>query len=192
VIKASRNDVSPPLSQNEVLRPEGTANRSPATGWSHLNSPWLLPSCDEDRMKPYWRTAFIRTPILSVADRSRGLGVVVSDSAWLVGRGFFRSFGSRILRGIERKRRSGEFCGARSRHAAEGWIYVDAPLPKEPFGDVDTIPVLLAPGAELTRGHIQAPYARGPGLLRKQRYRRGQTRCNSCWPKPSPDCACER
>jgi len=34
----------------------------------------------------------------------------------------------------------------------------------------------------------QVAYAHGPGLLRTQRYRRGQTRCNSCWPKPSPGC----
>ena len=32
---------------------------------------------------------------------------------------------------------------------AEGWIYGDAPLLEEPFGDVDTIPVLLAPGVQL-------------------------------------------
>jgi hypothetical protein len=38
---------------------------------------------------------------------------------------------------------------------AEVWIYVEAPFRKQPFGDVDTIPVFLAPGVKLTRGGIQ-------------------------------------
>ena len=37
---------------------------------------------------------------------------------------------------------------------AEDCIYGDVPLLKEPFGDVDTIPVSLAPDAELTREGI--------------------------------------
>src|SRR6266704_2749054 len=38
--------------------------------------------------------------------------------------------------------------------AAEDCVYGDVPLLKEPFGDVDTIPVSVAPDAELTRGGI--------------------------------------
>jgi len=41
-----------------------------------------------------------------------------------------------------------------SRGGAEVEIYGEAPLPKEPFRDLDTIPVLLTPGAEFTRGRI--------------------------------------
>ena len=47
-----------------------------------------------------------------------------------------------------------EFCGVGPRDAAQGCVYGDAPLLKEPFGDVDTITVLLALGPELTRGRI--------------------------------------
>jgi len=38
--------------------------------------------------------------------------------------------------------------------AAEDGIYGDAPLLKEPFGDVDSVPVLLAPDVEFTRRSI--------------------------------------
>ena len=40
---------------------------------------------------------------------------------------------------------------ARSGGGGGVWIYGDAPLRKEPFGDVDSIPVLLAPDSEHTR-----------------------------------------
>jgi hypothetical protein len=42
------------------------------------------------------------------------------------------------------------FCAVGSRDGTEGWIYGDAPLLKLPFWDIAAIPVLLAPGAELT------------------------------------------
>ena len=42
----------------------------------------------------------------------------------------------------------------RSRGASEDCVHGDVPLFKEPFGDVDTIPVSVAPGAEFTRGGI--------------------------------------
>src|SRR2546422_7433581 len=38
--------------------------------------------------------------------------------------------------------------------AAEDCVHGDVQLLKEPFGDVDTIPVSVAPDAELTRGGI--------------------------------------
>src|SRR5450759_5060098 len=42
-----------------------------------------------------------------------------------------------------------------SRYAAQGCVYGDAPFLKQPFWDIEPIPVLLAPGAELTRGGIR-------------------------------------
>jgi hypothetical protein len=38
--------------------------------------------------------------------------------------------------------------------AAEGCIYVEVPFLEEPFGDVDSILIVLAPGVQLTRGGI--------------------------------------
>jgi hypothetical protein len=39
--------------------------------------------------------------------------------------------------------------------AADVWIYGDVPLVQQPFGDVDTIPVLPAPAAQLGREDIR-------------------------------------
>src|SRR5216683_2240159 len=43
----------------------------------------------------------------------------------------------------------------RSGGVVEAQVHGDAPLLEQPFGDVDPIPVLLAPGAELDRGRIR-------------------------------------
>jgi hypothetical protein len=45
-------------------------------------------------------------------------------------------------------------CVVGSRDGAEIQIYGDAPLFKQPFWDIEPIPVLLTPGAEVTRGGI--------------------------------------
>jgi hypothetical protein len=49
-------------------------------------------------------------------------------------------------------------CVVGSRGGAEVEVYGDAPLLKEPFGDVDTIPVLLTPGPQLKRARIHLCY----------------------------------
>jgi hypothetical protein len=41
-----------------------------------------------------------------------------------------------------------------SRGVAEGWIYGEAPRLKQPFWDVDTVPVLPAPGTQFRRRGI--------------------------------------
>ena len=43
---------------------------------------------------------------------------------------------------------------ARSGGAAPERVHGDAPLREQPLGDVDAVPVLLAPGAELARSGI--------------------------------------
>ena len=40
------------------------------------------------------------------------------------------------------------------RGVAEGWIYGEAPCLKQPFWDVDTVPVLPAPGTQFRRRGI--------------------------------------
>ncbi len=75
-----------------------------------------------------------------------GLCVIAVRNAAEITRFLLRYAGARV----------GSAGGVGSGGGVDVEIYGDAPLLKEPFGDVDTIPILLAPGPELARRGIRS------------------------------------